>query len=238
MRRQPLKEQTKRRLLELIEKGDLRPGDPLPSERVLSERLGVSRGTVRSAVQFLQALGVLEVRHGASTVIARRHDDRDALQADWRNWTARNMGRVRELLEVRRGLDAFAAELASQRRLPAAMQEMADAVRQMHAAMRDNDATAAVHADVLFHRAIGEATGNLALVELIDLIGNEVMQERAALWTTPDRPKLSLDEHTAIYQAIANGDAQRARVAALAHLESVERDIATMTKEQAPGLRR
>jgi GntR family transcriptional repressor for pyruvate dehydrogenase complex len=185
----------------------------------------VSRGTVREAVQFLQALGLLEVRHGSGTVVSHQPEDRQALRQVWQTWTARNVGRIRELLEVRRGLDLFAAELASRRRVPDALQTMADAIGQMRAGMRDDDVTAGVQADVLFHRAVGEATGNIALIELIESIGEQLMQERAALLSQPARPQLSLDEHTAIYDAIRAGDPELARAAALAHLESVEKGI-------------
>lgn len=231
LQRLPLKEQTRHQLLALIENGTLQPGDRLPPERELSERLGVSRGTVREAVQFLQALGVLEVRHGSGTVVSRRSDDRQAMRALWRNWTARHVGRVRELLEVRHGLDAFAAELASRRQIPSSLQAMAEAVEQMRSALGDEDVTVVVEADLQFHHAVAAGTGNIALIELADSIGYQLLQERAALWSAPSRPQRSLVEHNAIYQAICAGDAQGARAAALAHLESVERGLAELTEE-------
>jgi DNA-binding FadR family transcriptional regulator len=64
-----LKERVIRQLTKLIEGGVLEPGDQLPSERELSEELQVSRGTVREAVQFLQALGLVEIRHGTGTFV-------------------------------------------------------------------------------------------------------------------------------------------------------------------------
>lgn len=233
VRRLPLKEQAKRQLLALIEDGKLRPGDRLPPERELSERLGVSRGTVREAVQFLQALGVLEVRHGSGTVVTQQLDDRQALRTLWRSWTMEHVGRVRELLEVRRGLDVFAAEIASRRQLPSALEDMAEAIEQMRAAVRDDDLTATVQADLLFHHAIGDATGNVALAELLDSIGEQLLRERAAVASgSPVRPQRSLEEHTAIYDAILAGDPVRARAAALQHLESVERDIVMLADDE------
>jgi GntR family transcriptional repressor for pyruvate dehydrogenase complex len=215
-----------------VESGSLRPGDRLPSERDLSEQLGVSRGTVREAVQFLQALGLLEVRHGSGTVVSRQSHDRQALQTLWRDWTAGNMGRIRELLEVRRGLDAFATELAARRQIPEALQSMADAIEQMRAAVRDEDVTTGVDADAAFHRAVGEATGNVALVDLVESIGRQLVQERAALWSAASRPQRSLAEHTEIYDAIRAGDPARARAAALAHLQSIEQEIGELTHDQ------
>ncbi|MBS1888676.1 MAG: FadR family transcriptional regulator [Actinobacteria bacterium] len=230
IQRLPLKEQAERQLLALIENGTLKPGDRLPSERELSEQLRVSRGTVRAAIQFLAALGMLEVHHGSGTVVSSRN--RAELQGEWREWTARHAGRIRELLEVRRGLDAFAAELASASPLKGALATMEATIGRMREADDEDDPTTAVQADLQFHEAIGEATGNAALVGLIDSIGEELVQERAAVWSSSARRKRSIEEHTLIYEAIRAGDAAAARAAALAHLESVERDIAALTATQ------
>jgi len=112
------------------------------------------------------------------------------------------------------------------------MQAMIAAIEQMHAAVRDYDVTAGVEADVLFHRAIAEATGNVALTGLVDSIALQLMKERAAVWSEPSRPQRSLEEHTAIYQGISSGDPIAARSAALAHLESVEQGIAELASRQ------
>jgi GntR family transcriptional repressor for pyruvate dehydrogenase complex len=76
-----------------------------------------------------------------------------------------------------------------------------------------------------FHRALCEATGNLALVELTELLSRELVRERAASWDLDGRPDRSLVEHTEIYRAVAAGDAAGARAAVLSHLRSVELDI-------------
>src|SRR5438093_12123442 len=86
----PLKEQVLRQLRRLIDQGELGPGAQLPGERELADRLGVSRGTVREAVQFLQALGLVEIRHGSGTFVRRDPSDREALRDEWRPWTRRH----------------------------------------------------------------------------------------------------------------------------------------------------
>src|SRR5215213_8514226 len=77
-----LKERVIGQLTRLIDEGILKPGDQLPSERELSEELKVSRGTVREAVQFLGALGLVEVRHGSGTFV-RLGTDPSALRDEW-----------------------------------------------------------------------------------------------------------------------------------------------------------
>lgn len=222
----PLKEQVTKRLRKLIEEGTLAPGQQLPSERELGEQLQVSRGTVREAIQFLQALGLVDIRHGSGTFVASGTDDRQQLRRDWRSWTRRNAGRVHELLEVRRGLEAFAAELAATRRHGSGLDAMVTALEQMRDAVSgDLDVAALVESDVMFHRGLCEAAGNAALVELAEALGSRLLRERAALWDIPGRARRSLEEHSRIEAAVRAGDPRRARTHVLAHLTSVEQDI-------------
>lgn len=221
----PLKEQVSARLRQLIEDGELAPGQQLPSERELSELLQVSRGTVREAIQFLHALGLVEIRHGAGTFVASAVHDPRRLRDEWRSWTRRHAGRVHDLLEVRRGLEAFAAELAALRQAAPGLEGMAAALVQMREAEASGDVAALVESDVAFHRALAEAAGNAALVELSDALGPELLRERAAVWDIPGRAARSLKEHARIEAAVRGGDSRAARRRLLEHLESVEQDI-------------
>jgi GntR family transcriptional repressor for pyruvate dehydrogenase complex len=224
LRSMPVKERVIRRLVELIESGTLAPGAKLPGERDLSEQLQVSRGTVREAVQFVQALGLVEIRHGAGTFV-RSSTGRHELQAEWRRWTIRHADRVHDLLEVRKALEPFAAELAAARIEDEHLSALAEALREMEAAVERSDTTALVQADVAFHHAFCVAAGNAALLELADAMGQQLLQERGAVFGLPKRPARSLVEHREIYGAIRSGDGRRARESVIAHLASVERDV-------------
>jgi GntR family transcriptional regulator, transcriptional repressor for pyruvate dehydrogenase complex len=224
LRSMPVKERVTRRLVELIESGTLGPGEKLPGERDLSEQLQVSRGTVREAVQFVQALGLVEIRHGAGTFV-RSSTAPSELQAEWRQWTVRHAARVHDLLEVRKALEPFAAELAAARIEGEQLSAMAEALREMESAVERSDTTALVQADVAFHHAFCEAAGNAALLELADAMGQQLLRERGAVFGLPKRPARSLVEHRKIYDAIRAGDGRRARQSVIAHLASVERDV-------------
>jgi DNA-binding FadR family transcriptional regulator len=223
----PVREQVIAELTRLLAKGAFQPGERIPTERELSERLGVSRGTVREAVQFLQALGLVEIRHGSGTFRAMQPKEPNELRGEWRRWTRRHAVRVRELLQVRQGLESFAAELAAERAAKGSEDgaRLVEAIERMGAAVGSEDVSALVQADMDFHSAVCEASGNTALVELSELLGKELVRERAATWTMPGRPPRSLREHREIFEAIQAGDGLRARAAVLAHLRSVERDL-------------
>lgn len=223
LRPRPLKDQVAGELRQLIEQ-HLKPGDQLMSERDLSEQLKVSRGTVREAVQFLHALGLVEIRHGSGTFVRATNSD-EKLREQWRQWTLRHAKRVHELLEIRRGLESFAAELAAERLADQGAEMMAEALAQMAAAAAAADVAAAVEADALFHHGLCQATGNPTLVELDDTLCKPLVPERAAAWDLPGRAQRSIEEHRAIFDAVRRQDRHGARAALIAHLTSVERDL-------------
>jgi DNA-binding FadR family transcriptional regulator len=228
-----LKEQVEEALIRLIDDGELRPGDRLPSERELSEQLRVSRGTVREAVQFLRTLGLVDVRHGAGTFVSHASAHPEILSAGWRDWTARHATRVRELFEVRKGLEALGAELASIRQAPAGIAMMEAALQQIASAAEARDVTALVQADVRFHQGLGEASGNTALLELVSAIGDQLVRERAAVLDMgSDRSERSLEECRAILEAVRAGEPLRARSALIRHLDSVEASIEALLSER------
>ncbi len=234
LRAASLKEQVVEQLRSLVDDGVLRPGDQLPSERELSDRLRVSRSTVREAVQFLHALGIVEIRHGVGTFV-RTAPDSQTLRSEWRRWTLRHADRVHELLDVRRALEGLAAELGAQREPDEALEAMLDALRRMDAARAEGDVPTLVQADVLFHRALCEASGNRALVELADALGAQLVRERAATWDLAGRAERSLEEHGDIYEAVRAGDAEAARGALVRHLTSVEHDLAGLREGRLPA---
>lgn len=219
-----VKERVVRQLIALVERGVLRPGDRLPSERELSEQLGVSRGTLREAVQFLQAIGLVEIRHGSGTFV-RIAADPGGLREEWRKWTIRHADRIHDLLEIRKALEPLAAELAARRASDKAIAAMEDALELMQPVVDPPDAPKLVQADLAFHHALCRAAGNAALSEFADAIGEQLVRERGTIWSLPGRPARSLVEHRAIFEAVRDRDPERARQAVLAHLSSVENEL-------------
>jgi DNA-binding GntR family transcriptional regulator len=123
-----------------IVRGELRPGDRI-SEAQLAERLGVSRMPARDAIRALIKEGLLEQRHGATTVADAASD-------------------VLQLLDARNLLETHAVRIASGRVSPAAEAEMRRAVAEMQAAADADDVAAHLQADLAFHRSLFEASGH------------------------------------------------------------------------------
>lgn len=212
-------EEVRGQLLAAIEEGHLKPGDALPSERALAKMLGVSRMSVREAIRSLQAVGLLEVRHGAGSFVAGGGEERAAR----RTWLELYRGEVVDLLEVRGAVDEVVAEAAARRGDPASLV----ALRRVHAAFLEGVSTPGpdlgrlVELDIAFHDAVGEASGNRLAAHLLRDLNSHLNESRREALSFEGRPDASAKEHERILRAIVRGDAGRARAAAARHVRAV-----------------
>ncbi|WP_213881177.1 FadR/GntR family transcriptional regulator [Pseudomonas sp. dw_358] len=209
-------------LSQRILSGSILPGEKMPSESMIVREHGVSRTVVREAISKLQAAGLVETRHGIGTfVLEQAQREGFRLKSD----TALS---IRGILELRMGLETQAAALAARRRNDAQLATMRLALDEYQAASGDAERT--VQADIRFHRAIAEATGNAYFTEIIYHLGNSMIPRTRIQPDERGSQDLTLlalaaiAEHEAIYAAIRRQDADAARAAMLLHLcNSLER---------------
>lgn len=205
--------------------GNLKPGDRLPSERELSERLAVSRASVREALSALAILGVIDIRPGEGTFV-RNIRNRDivesltlALLMDSRT--------VIELLEARKALEGEAVFLAARRAELEHLAKMEAILEDMRKDLQTN--TLGEEADLRFHLAIAEAAGNSVLARLMHTVTDTLRQalraSRLSLYTTPGNPELLLEQHSTIYEMIKARNPRGARKAMNQHLLFVMREL-------------
>ena len=190
-----------------IEGGRLKPGDRLPAERDLAEEIGVSRPSLRSGLQTLQALGVIQSRQGAGTFIAAGPP---RLGGAPLSFLAALHGFTRdEMFEARRVLELGAASLAAERATLEKITVLADEVAAMFASL-DDPQEFLIH-DVQFHKAVASASGNPVLATLIETISGLVYETRRLTVERAHDLKESAEMHRRIYRAIKAGDAEKAR---------------------------
>jgi GntR family transcriptional regulator, transcriptional repressor for pyruvate dehydrogenase complex len=200
----------------LIERGNLRPGDRLPAERDLAAQIGVSRPTVRVGLHALAAMGVVKSRHGSGTYIP---DGPPTLGSEPLSLLAALHGFTREeMYEARRLLEVGAAGLAAERATPDQLATLADEVSNLFAAL-DDPLRFLVH-DIKFHREVAAASGNpiiAALVEMVSALYYDHRRETAQQASNRDLREAA-ELHRRIYQAIRAHDMEAARTAMNEHL--------------------
>ncbi|HKZ31870.1 MAG TPA: FadR/GntR family transcriptional regulator [Vicinamibacteria bacterium] len=212
----------------LIEKGTLGPGDRLPGERDLAQELGVSRPSVRSGLEALEAIGVVVSRRGAGTFIAEGPPDLGieplSLLASLHRLTAGEMFEARLVLEV--GVAGLAARHAT----ADALATMADVVSEMFASLEDPKAFL-VH-DVRFHRAVAAGCGNRVLAALMEMVSAQFYELRKQTIGRARDLKESAEMHRRIYRAIRAHDREAAQAAMTEHLEAARHAQTLETPER------
>jgi GntR family transcriptional repressor for pyruvate dehydrogenase complex len=202
----------------LIESGEMKPGDRLPSERDLAVELGVSRPSVRSGIEALEAMGVVVSRRGAGTFIATGPPDLGteplSLLASLHGFTPNEMFEARLVLEV--GVAGLAAQHATAEHLAA----MSEEVTEMFASLED-PAAFLVH-DVRFHRAVAAGCANRVLAALVEMVSAQFYEIRKETIRNAHDLRESAEMHRRIYRAVRAKDVAAARAAMTEHLKTAQ----------------
>lgn len=200
----------------LIEQGDLKPGDKLPSERELVKRLSVSRPSIREALRSLEAMGLVHVQPGLGAFITEHSID--TLTVRWHAWLLEHKQEVVKLLEVRQALEPSAAALATERITVEELKELDSNLLAMQKSGREGNTDLAVKTDIEFHDLLSQATRNSFLVELCDSINYALIESRYAYFQDQERILTSWRQHSQIVEAIRKGDPEAAKSSLLEHV--------------------
>ena len=197
--------------------GLYRPGERLPSEASLLERFKVSRPTLREAFRALAAKGLIVSRQKVGTSV-RPKSDWNALDPEFLSWhlrTALSENFVADLFQFRQMIEPQAAFLAAQKRDEAELACIDKAYVDMESATSSGDEV--LGADLRFHQAILNATGNLFVGALGGLIDTALLGSFRLGWRISPSRGSRLNQHLAVLEAIRQQlpDAARARMAEL-----------------------
>ena len=206
------------RLLELIRDGTLRPGDHLPSERSLMERLGVGRPAVREALQALDRMGLIEIRHGERARIAEPSFGHmvEQMGETMRHLLVHSPANLEHLKEARATLEREVTRIAARRRTEADVRRLRGIVAEQAAAIADPHTFRAL--DGRFHREIAVISGNPIWPAVSEAVFGWLAIFHASLVAVPGLEQLTLDEHGQIADAIERRDVDAAGQAMTDHL--------------------
>ena len=218
---QRVSDQVFEQLRDLIFRGQLKSGEQLLPERELAQALGVSRPTLREAINKLVSLGLVEHRQGQGTFVGP-----PASQQEKNPLAALINGHepsLEELLEVRLGVECQAAVLAAQRATGQDLTAIAKCLDDMLAEHRSG--RLGIEEDVSFHMAIAYATKNLAQVHIMrtfyDLLHFGIRENLHHLYTVPGNLEIIDQQHRAVLEAIQQHDPEAAFTAMKLHITFV-----------------
>lgn len=219
----------------LILRGILKPGERMPSERELSERLGVSRPSLREAVAELQDKGLLATRAGAGIYVA------DVLGSAFspalvRLFAAHDEA-VMDYLAFRRDMEGLAAERAARLASDTDLRVIDTIYTRMAAAHSKRDPSDEARLDADFHLAIIEAGHNVVMLHMMrsmyELLREGVFYNRQIMFKQRTTRDELLEQHKAINEALAARDPAGARVAVETHLDFVREALVAHRKAEA-----
>lgn len=209
---------------EMILEGTLSPGQRLPPERELATRFGVSRPSLREAVQKLVARGLLTSRQGGGTYVADQLGSgfSDPLMALFE----RHPEAQYDLLEFRYALEGVSAYYAALRSTPADKQKIRSCYEDLQRCHDLRQFEQEVRADVEFHLSIAAAAHNTVLLHmmraLFSLLSHHIGGNLTRIYPKADYRRTIHKQHGLLLQAIEAGDALAARKAVQDHLAYVE----------------
>ena len=213
--------------------GRVPEGARLPTETELAQRFGVSRGVARESLRSLEERGLVTVKHGIGATV-RPSADWDMFSVDVIEAMLEHEGGAKLLgdyLECRRLLEIEAAGLAAQRGTSEDLMALSAALDRMTSTAVEAPGSPSAEerfheADIAFHRALIQATGNHALGRMTEPVHRALAAARRPLARPEHRLERSLPEHREILAAVAARDPDRAREAMRAHLLTVGRYLA------------
>ena len=203
----PLREMVYEELKMQILTGEIVPGTRM-MEVELAGEMGVSRTPVREAIRKLEKEGLvtIEPRRGA---YASRISTQDMI----------------EILEVRQDLEGLAAYFAASRMSPENLEQLREISANYNKAVEEGNMSDLIHYDTGFHRLIVDSCRNKILVNMVEQLQELVLRFRYIYYDNFKRAEKMPAEHQEILDAIASGDADRARNAADLHIERLKQMV-------------
>jgi len=212
--------------------GEFSPGDKLPPERELAELFGVSRPSVREALNLLASSGLVESYQGGGTVV------RSLVELSTGNSLSElikgEQARALDVIEVRKCMEAWTAYYAAQRALPEDLRKLEQIVLEMERNLEGMKPSQDLDAN--FHVIIAQATHNVVWLHLMQSIFDAMKEFQRGVWRvvyqTEEDHRVLFRHHREVFEAIRDRDAERARDAMLTHLTFAEQRSSTYVTQQ------
>jgi GntR family transcriptional repressor for pyruvate dehydrogenase complex len=205
----------------LISEGKLKPGDRLPPERELIKEFGVSRPSLREALNSLAAMGFLEVKQAKRTFVKSMTSGR--IQDPLSLLIKTDTQKIFDLIEVRKAMEAWGGFHAAQRATEEDIKRLEEIIVEMRKAFDEGRSWEKQDAD--FHLAMAQATHNTIQTHIMSTIYDLLRESVARVFTDRGKVKKLFHQHYRIFNAIKSHSPDKARERTLEHLNYVESEV-------------
>lgn len=218
IRRRKLSDDVQVRLLEVIRSADYAPGDKLPSERELMRAYGVGRPAIREAMQNLERMGLIEIKHGERPRVAEPSITRmvEQMSESMHHLLVHSPANLEHLKEARATFETQMARIAAKKRADSDISRLNRIINEQEAASADS--ALFLQCDGEFHRAISTISGNPIFASLSEALFGWLAEFHMDLVRRPGMENLTIEEHRGIVRAIADRDSDAAGKAMADHL--------------------
>ena len=209
----------------MIQSGQLKPGEKIPSQREFSQKFGISRASLREALLTLETLGLLKTEAGRGTFVASPATPASAATGHMAPWRYSDSHSVFDVFQTRILLEGEIARLAAGRLTQLQLDKMEQATRTMEECWANQDLLANVEADLEFHGLIVSACSNAMLKAIYQTVRDLVTekQRQPIPITDPERMRESIAEHRRIILALRSNDGARAKLEMETHIRNTAR---------------
>ncbi|HBY57192.1 MAG TPA: FadR family transcriptional regulator [Candidatus Atribacteria bacterium] len=206
-------------IMDLVKNNKLKPGDKLPPEREIAEKLSISRGSLREAFRVLESRGLIKSKPGGGRFIREirenGHDSTENIISSLKKSS------ILELLEAREVFEVKIAKIAAQKATIEDIELIEKALNKINEEEEELKYGKETESDTEFHLAIASASHNFVFVNIIKLHLDLLKETRGKTWQIPGRREKQYQEHQAILQAIKEHNAKKAGEAMLKHLRNI-----------------
>ncbi len=204
----------------LIAQGILKPGDRLPPERELVKELGVSRPSLREALNSLITMGFLEIK-GKRTFV--KSVASGSIQEPISLMLKADAQKIFDLIEVRKAIETWAAFHAAQKATEEDIHQLEKILQRMKKAFQEGKPWEKEDAD--FHLGIAQSTHNPIQAHIMFSIHDLLRESVAKVFRDRNKVRKLIDQHDRIFNAIKNHSPEKAREKTLEHLNYVESEV-------------
>jgi GntR family transcriptional regulator, transcriptional repressor for pyruvate dehydrogenase complex len=218
-----------------ILEGSLKPGDRVPPERELAKTMGVSRASLREAIQKLASKGMLASRQGEGTFVTDRLEA--GFAEPWQEMVVTHPSVREDLLEFRHTLESKAAECAAVRAADADLERLEACLGRLEEAFLGSDLDLQVERDAAFHQAIADASHNVIIgqltASLLRLMHDHIRLNLSELMRLPEARQKLCGQHRRVLDGIIVRSPGLAGEAAAAHIDFVRVSISEALRHDA-----